>query len=267
MATDFADWTKGTVVFPNLTQIVAQDFPDWTDGIVQITGAVAPNQDFPDWVKTTEVDTTVPVRAPNTGGSGGFNAFGNSVTVNAPANIKTGDLMVATVVAWLTSTTNIASTGWTRQDYQQGTDPNTDVALLTKVATASEPATYTFTVTTGGTANPLMVLIEKYTGPAALDGAAQFKFLNTSVTNMDAASITPTQTGDTLIVFYFSHGTNGGATFTTPTGMFAENNTGHSGVNYMQAFDSALSSTAPTGTIRSVTSDSGDYLAYTVLVH
>lgn len=267
MPSDFHDWVKAIVVFPNLSAVSAQDFPDWTDGIVQVTGSVSQTQDFPDWVKTTEVDTTVPIQAPNAGGSGGFTDFGNTVTVPSISGVVAGNLLVGVCVSWLAGVSAFTSPGWTQAEPVWTTDPNATVGLMTKTATGSEPASYTFTATTAGYSNPMMVVLFAYSGVTGLDGTPAFAFLNTSTANMDAASVTPTQSGDTLLVVYFGHGTNGGAVFSTPSGMFARSNSGHSGVNYVQGFDQALTSTAATGTIHSTTSDPGDWIALTILLH
>jgi hypothetical protein len=74
-----------------------------------------------------------------------------SVTVNRPTGVVAGDIMFANVANFINATQTSAScTGWT---VIAGTDMSRGRAtLLYKIAGASEPASYTFTVTTGSSA-------------------------------------------------------------------------------------------------------------------
>ena len=74
-----------------------------------------------------------------------------SVTVNKPTGVVQGDIMIANVGNYRDATqSNAACSGWT---VIAGTDLSRGRAtLLYKIATASEPANYTFTVTTSSSA-------------------------------------------------------------------------------------------------------------------
>ena len=75
-----------------------------------------------------------------------------SLTINKPLGVVVGDVMIANVANYLQNTQVSAScAGWT---VIAGTDTDRGRAtLLYKVAGASEPSSYTFTVTTGSTAS------------------------------------------------------------------------------------------------------------------
>ena len=75
-----------------------------------------------------------------------------SLTINKPLGVVVGDVMIANVANYLQNTQVSAScAGWT---VIAGTDTDRGRAtLLYKIAGASEPSSYTFTVTTGSTAS------------------------------------------------------------------------------------------------------------------
>lgn len=143
---------------------------------------------------------------------------GSVIVVNRPAGVATGDVMLA-VLSWDGTASIAAPTGWTviREDVQ-ATLPKRQ-KLFYRVATAVEPATYTFTATGVAPADGVGV-ISAYSGVATASpvdvhgGQAQVNPPDPLIT---APSVTPTASAGRMLVGFFSASSSG--TITSAPGM------------------------------------------------
>ena len=87
-----------------------------------------------------------------------LSAAGTSITVNAPAGLAAGDVMYAVVGSNSAGDTIAAPTGWVAD---QSSNAGPTLYTFYKVATSTEPASYSFTLSAS---NPLYALIADYTG-------------------------------------------------------------------------------------------------------
>ena len=95
------------------------------------------------------IDATDPPTARTvTGSASGGASSTNTLTVDAPSS-QPGDLMFAAVVSGATSSTLSAPAGWAPYGTSQA--PGMVLSIFRKVATASEPGSYTFTSDAGNT--------------------------------------------------------------------------------------------------------------------
>jgi hypothetical protein len=179
-----------------------------------------------------------------------------STTVNAPASIVAGNILVAIACTASPSGSSFALTGFT----VQGTPPtDSTTTILTKVATGSEPASYTLS-NTSQQHNSCVIL--QFSGASTLDGSAAYNENGAGATACTAPSQTPTVTGDCLIAVFVSLNNK---TFTTPTGMTAT--TPRSGdFTSTYPFYQVLASTSATGSISSTQSVSSWYVGSTLLL-
>lgn len=135
---------------------------------------------------------------------------GSVIVVNRPAGVATGDVMLA-VLSWDGAASIAAPTGWTviREDVQ-ATLPKRQ-KLFYRVATAVEPATYTFTATGVAPADGVGV-ISAYRGvdtasPVDVHGGqAQVNPPDPLIT---APSVTPTASAGRMLVGFFSASSKG----------------------------------------------------------
>ena len=140
------------------------------------------------------------------------NAIATTLVVPRPATFATGDLLLASIAIRGSSTISPPA-GWTviRNDLN-----GTNLRQVTwwKIATASEPATYTFTFSAGRLSAGA---IHAYggvhpTNPIDVSSGS----INASSTSLTATGVTTTVANDRLVAFY-SMTTN--ATVTPPAGM------------------------------------------------
>ena len=179
---------------------------------------------------------------------------GASVTVNAPASIVSGNLLVA-VLSGVSSSAHGGPTGWTMAGSGYDATSTMQLTVFTKVATGSEPSTYTFTSGTGN----LGVYVGQYSGTVSLDGTPTFTHgTSNSVTG---ASQTPTATGDALLFGVWGAGS---MSFTTPTSMTYRCTS--PGGFIPSTYDRILASTSPTGTITTTGSFSNDWESVSLLL-
>ncbi|OGG58839.1 hypothetical protein A2765_00460 [Candidatus Kaiserbacteria bacterium RIFCSPHIGHO2_01_FULL_56_24] len=167
------------------------------------------------------------------------------LTINKPT-VSAGDMMLASIAVKDGSVVNvIPPSGWTQI---ARTDNGVNIALISywKVATASEPTTYTWTIdqqtkAVGGitpysgvdTANP----IDTVAGNIGLGTLATTSVITTSVANEE-------------VVALYATDVNRG--FSTPTGMTAKYNLAHTGGPSTAAYE-ILQATAGTASSRSST--------------
>lgn len=124
-------------------------------------------------------------------------ANGTSITVERP-DCQAGDLLLA-ILSTDTGTQTWSSSGWTIL-FSQTNGPNLAVAY--KIATASEPASYTFTYTTAETANASIISIRDVdtTTPIASNNRANF------TANRQAMPTATVSRKNSLIIYAAVHG-------------------------------------------------------------
>ncbi len=161
------------------------------------------------------VATGLPGTAPN--GNAG------SLTLVTPAGVAAGDVLIAHVVlhghSFGANPAFTAPSGWStiRTDADNA---HITAAVLWRVATASEPATHTFTNLTGDTSQQAAGAILAYRGadtvaPVAAHGGAT---TTTSGTSISAPSVSTTVTDSMLLSLVGLYGNNHGPA-TAPAGM------------------------------------------------
>lgn len=186
-------------------------------------------------------------------------AFGAStVTLTKPAGTVAGDLLVAVIMQAKEATTApTAPTGWTQSGSIAGgarAGANGASAVFTKVAGASEGASYAFTST--ATANGAIWAVTGADTTTPVEILPAWASTGTTAA-IAAASVTTTSAGDVLLgAFSVLYGT-AAVTFSTPTGMTAVG-TQRAG-NYLSSafFHQALTAAGATGTRTSTASNAG----------
>ena len=139
----------------------------------------------------------------------------NTITVNKPAGVLSGDLLIAYISKTMYGVGDLAPSGWTLIR----TDSNSSCCrsgIYYKVATSSEPASYTWNI--AGSETYGIGTIQVYRGadttsPINAHGATT----PISGTSYQAPSITTTVADTRLVTFFVAR--NGTATWTPPTGM------------------------------------------------
>ncbi len=160
-----------------------------------------------------------------------------SSTVSKPLGTREGDLMIATM-ATTTSTGWSGATGWTEVADQITAAPSLRVAY--KVATASEPSSYSFTSTSAGTHSSSIVTYRN----AAYDAIGS---ITTGANPLVVGAVTASV--DFSRIFATAARNAGSVTITTPAEMQAiYNDNGTTAPSRLNAQDSALSFAGSSGT-------------------
>jgi len=167
---------------------------------------------------------------------------GTSVSVTAPASIVAGNLLVAFMWGFGTTNTFTLDSGWTSAFQHNASTNEGATCVATKVATGSEPASYTFGLT--GSGSGFNVSILQFSGASGLDGSVALNAMVTNTSTPSAPSVTPTKTPDTLVCCF---GSAQPSTVSTPAGMTAGPNGIQSGYNNNYTFYEYISGTSPTG--------------------
>jgi hypothetical protein len=166
----------------------------------------------------------------------------NTVVVNAPAGITSGDLLVCCISSLVTGGVDwTPPSGWSEIGTGRDSGGNGGrMSIFTKTATGAEPSTYTFTGNHFSTATIL-----DYQGASALDGAPVLNSSNSAPSGpLRALTITATGTNETLVCAYAP--TNGAAV-NTPPGLTSRA-TFHNAIGTsMAVFTLDLTSTGATG--------------------
>ncbi|HZR02677.1 MAG TPA: LamG domain-containing protein [Burkholderiales bacterium] len=137
-----------------------------------------------------------------------------SVTINVPAGTKAGDLLLAAVAARNAATVT-APAGWTAVAALNTTSGTTlRQVVYYRVATGTEPASYTFTLSSSVRTAGLIVAYRGVDTANPIDVSAGQA--NASASTITAPSITPSVTG-TMLVGLFSAAT--GTTISSAAGM------------------------------------------------
>jgi hypothetical protein len=149
------------------------------------------------------------------GTSTNLNGQAASITINKPTGTAKGDLLIASIAVRPQTATITAPTGWTlvnRQNNPNG-DPNA-LAVYTKVATATEPANYTwsFSANTGNAGGIMAFSGVDNTTPVNVSGG---QLTAVSTTTFIAPSVTTTVT-NTMIVTAHEYASSD--RWTAPTG-------------------------------------------------
>lgn len=140
-----------------------------------------------------------------------------NLSIAQPAGTSSGDVMVATIAARPSSITVTAPSGWTLvRQVVQSSGSTLSLQTYYKVATSSEPSSYTWTMSTSG-------FVGASGGILSLSGAdtsnpvdAESGQANASSTSQAAPSVTTTQSNSMLIT---AHAIDSSVTWTAPTGM------------------------------------------------
>jgi RHS repeat-associated protein len=136
---------------------------------------------------------------------------GTSITVAVPEGVQQGDLLLAMFA--LGNSADTTPTGWTAAN-ANFTNGTTRYRLYYRIATATEPASYAFTISASGIHIASITALRN----TATSAPAVTTAKNTS-TDITAATITPAS-GDSAITVFAGQAvgdTNGGSVFDFPT--------------------------------------------------
>jgi hypothetical protein len=188
------------------------------------------------------------------------NGSATSITINRPAGTQKGDVLVA-VIAVVPSTTAItAPAGWTLVDRQTNTNGSSNaLAVYYKVASAAEPASYTWTFSANnGNAGGIMAF-SGVDNQNPVDVAAGQ--LTTSASTSIAAPSVTTTVADTMIVTGHEYASS--RRWTPPAGMTEAFDVASLAVNNKNGVSTVGSympkaTAGPTGTLVATTGGNGD---------
>jgi hypothetical protein len=172
------------------------------------------------------------------GSSAGPGGGVTAVTVNAPASIVAGNLLVA-FVAHAGASGWSGPAGWTKN----AESADHYLSCWNKTATGSEPSSYTWTVT--GTSNFAAGVILQYSGATGFDGTVTAPNRVTSTT-YTASSVSPTTATDMWIVA--AADTGGWSDVASIPSGFTARNSANSGFASIYSFEKILASSSATGT-------------------
>ena len=160
-----------------------------------------------------------PIAVVGSPGQTGSTKTGSPLTITKPTGVATGNLMVATVSLRDATATLTAPAGWTLLTSVASSGNTTKQYVFTKVATAGEAASYTFSWAGGSGATDSSGVILAYSGIWAGAGSN----VDTSTTSTANASTTAATTAGTATyaqdMILALYGTAGASSFTTPAGM------------------------------------------------
>jgi hypothetical protein len=166
---------------------------------------------------------------------------GGGVTLASPGGLAAGDLMLACVFADVSAATVAPPTGWTQHaSLDGGVAGSFHAAWFFKVAAASEPSSYVFSV--GGNPGSVTAGLVVYRGVDTgnpFDAATNQSF---AATDFTAPSITTTRP-NAMLVAMFVNGTPGTLALQAPGGMSSAVD-----VDELGMFDQLQASAGPTGT-------------------
>ena len=186
------------------------------------------------------------------------NGATNTATVALPAGVVLGDLLLAQVTQrGATAPTITPPAGWTQVTSQ--TNASTlSMVIYRKVATAAEPASYTWTFSVSDRIAAAVVAFRDVETTTPVNVSASQS--NAASTSYTAPSLTPTEAGTMLVAFYVAP--NGNGSVTAATGMTAAYSAGNGagsngqviGASYAVQSASGASGTKVSGGNASLTS-------------
>jgi len=182
-----------------------------------------------------------------------------SIVLSRPAGTTTGDLLLAAMFWGSTNNSTLPSmnapTGWTlvrRTD----NSPEASLSVYYKIATASEPSSYTFATSTGMSAAAWIAAYSGVNQTTPID-TDKGQFANNSSTTYNAPGITTVYANDVVLftVGAFDQGTSGD-TWTGPTTQRKQiNNNNAKSIVFGDATQTAPGASAATSATASFTQD------------
>lgn len=124
-----------------------------------------------------------------------LDGVGSSISVNRPADVQAGDLMVGFIVDNIGGSTFNAASGWAKFYDAPGLG---NFFMFRRIVTGSEAASYAFTCTSDP-ARRASILVAAYRGQTVVNVWSANPI--SSADTWDALSVTPTLNG-TLLAFY-----------------------------------------------------------------
>lgn len=176
-----------------------------------------------------------------------------TIVLTIPAGVLAGDTMLYFTWTGKSADTNLnvssLPTGWAVMARNDASSGQSSI-LLRHIATASEPASYTFPVTATGSGNPLVGVGQVYRGldPNAAIVATSLTEVTTAGTSFVCPSASLTTYSDLYIGLVADHSTT--ATTTAPAGATKRVDTAltTNGGAHIALFDLSANAVGPTGT-------------------
>lgn len=139
-----------------------------------------------------------------------------SLTINVPSGTAAGDVMIAAIAVSPNTPTISTPTGWTLvRTLSQTSTTTSRLAIFRRVATASEPSSYSWTLSTTFTGT-----VGGITTFSGVDNTTPISVENGQITSSSTTQTTPSITttfSSSMLVGIFSYASAG--TWTPPTGM------------------------------------------------
>ncbi len=185
------------------------------------------------------------LRAASAGNNG---AGGSSLILNTPAGTAGGDVMVAHVIVQTAGNKITAPAGWNLV-LRQDTSSSISTVTYVKVASAAEPASYTWSFGTAGQASGG---IASYVGvnPSVPVDASHAQY-NSGTSNVDNTGVTTTAANDMLV---YSVGLVLATSVNVPSGFTQEWSTTSASSTTSEMSQELFASSGATGTIHGTTS-------------
>jgi len=184
----------------------------------------------------------------------------SSLTLNVPAGTQSGDVMVAHVVVRTAGNTITAPTGWT-QIVRKDTGSALSTVAYYKVASSSEPASYTWNFGTSGEASGS---IGSYIG---VNNAAPVDVsngqLNSSSNNVDNSGVTTTVANDMLV---YAAGVVQATSVVPPSGFSEGSSSASNSLTTAEVSNKIDTSSGATGTIHGTENGGTAYSNVTLLI-
>jgi hypothetical protein len=206
----------------------------------------------------TPTPTVTPTATPTSTGGGGSISFrgvsgldtaGSNLTISRPSGVLQNDVLIASIYWDNSSAAGVtAPSGWTliRQD---GSTAFEEVALYVRVATASEPTSYTWFASHGV---GFTGIIAAYTGVSTSSPIDAHAGQTGTTQNAAAPSVTTVGTNDWLVTVWSTW--NGNLSLTAPSGMATRQQ--FAGADPIALADQGLTSAGATGSRTATTSAS-----------
>lgn len=198
--------------------------------------------------------------------SGQIAASSTSVTVNAPAGVVEGDLLIVVLATSNASPGAISATGWTvvpGTSNPKGSGAHAS-AIFYKVAEAGEASSWSFSWTTGTSGTWISAA---YYDASMFDGNGAENTGGPNTAHV-APSVSPNST-DGLLVCTFS-GDNPGAgisgTYTPPASMTERADQAQNNGAYCSLADEVLTAAGATGTRTATSSENQEFACFSVVL-